>query len=63
MRIEVNTSACICAGICVEDAPTVFTINEEKFVVELLQPEVGQELEEVVRLAAGHCPAQVISFS
>lgn len=63
MRIEVNSGACICAGFCVEDAPTVFIINEEKFAVELLQSEVGPDLEEAIRLAAGHCPAKVISFS
>jgi ferredoxin len=62
MRIKVDATKCIGAGLCVVAAPEVFSQNEDDGLVIVLQEYPPQHLHEACREAARLCPALVISF-
>jgi ferredoxin len=59
--ITVDARRCLSSGYCVEQAPELFTRDEDGLVV-LLQPNPPAELLEAARAAAVACPAAVISL-
>ena len=63
MQVEVDESKCIAAGQCVLSAPEVFDQRDEDGIVVLLDQQPGTELHEVVREAAGLCPAAAIRLA
>ncbi len=61
MRILIDEARCVGGGQCVHAADDVFDQRDEDGVAVLLvDPEVGEDAEERVRLAAALCPAQAI---
>jgi ferredoxin len=63
MKIIVDTSKCIGAGLCCSSAaPTLFSQNDEEGVVVLLQENPPPNLHEAARAAVRLCPARAISI-
>ena len=62
MKIKVDATKCIGAGLCVVAAPEVFSQNEDDGLVIVLQERPPPHLHEACREAARLCPALVISF-
>jgi ferredoxin len=62
MKIKVDATKCIGAGLCVVAAPEVFSQNEDDGLVIVLQENPAPELHEKVREAARLCPALVITL-
>lgn len=61
MKIKVDATKCIGAGLCVVAAPQVFSQNEDDGLVIVLQESPPPELHASVREAARLCPALVIT--
>jgi ferredoxin len=61
MKIKVDATKCIGAGLCVVAAPQVFSQNEDDGLVIVLQENPPPELHASVREAARLCPALVIT--
>jgi len=59
--ITVDARRCLSSGYCVEQAPELFTRDEDGLVV-LLQQNPPAELLAAARAAAIACPAAVISI-
>ncbi|MFC4944218.1 ferredoxin [Pseudonocardia sp. GCM10023141] len=61
MRVEVDTSRCVGAGLCVGSAPEVFDQRDSDGMVVLLVATPPAERDAAVREAAFVCPAEAIS--
>lgn len=62
MKIKVDATKCIGAGLCVVAAPEVFSQNEDDGLVIVLQESPPPHLHAACREAARLCPALVITF-
>ncbi len=62
MKIRVDDTQCIAAGMCVLQAPEFFDQRDEDGVVILLDDSPSPHQEADVRRAAALCPASIIWF-
>lgn len=62
MKVRIDTDICAGFGICVGICPEVFELHEDGYATVLVD-EVPPELNDLVRRAAGQCPAQAIALS
>ena len=60
MKITVDQDKCCGAGTCVLLAPDVFDQRDDDGIVVLLDEAPPQDLHDLVREAAGVCPAAAI---
>jgi ferredoxin len=60
MKITVDTTLCEVHGDCVVVAPDIFDIGEDDDVVQILNPEPGEEQRAVLTQAAKMCPVAAI---
>jgi ferredoxin len=63
MKVTVDEDKCCAAGSCVLAAPEVFDQRDEDGIVVLLEETPAEEFHDVVREAAGVCPAMAITVS
>ncbi|MBT2457372.1 ferredoxin [Streptomyces sp. ISL-86] len=61
MDVRVDRDRCLGSGMCALTAPEVFDQDEDEGLVVLLNARPPQEHLAAVRLAAGVCPASVIT--
>lgn len=61
MRITINETACIGAGLCVMGAEDVFDQRDEDGIVVLLDSDPSPDREADVKAAAAACPVNAIS--
>lgn len=59
MKVRVDRDYCVGAGTCVVIAPKYFELDDEGLAV-VLQEEVDEEDEDMVREAELGCPAEAI---
>jgi ferredoxin len=62
MRVEVDFDECEANGVCVEHAPTVFSLDDDD-QLHITGPDVPPELAEQVRAAVAGCPKRALSLS
>lgn len=62
-RVSVDWDQCICAGMCLSAAPTVFDIDAEGKMVLLHGEELGPDEVEGVRDAVACCPAEALTLT
>ena len=60
MRIQVDRDLCQGHGVCREEAPEVFDVDEAEGQVRILQEEPEEALRERVRLAVRYCPTRAL---
>lgn len=60
MKVAIDRDKCCGAGMCVLNAPDIFTQDEDDGLVVLLMSEPKDMLQDAARSAANLCPAQVI---
>jgi ferredoxin len=60
MRVTVDEETCIGCGLCTEDCPEVFEMNDEKARVKV--DEVPQDLLKTCKEAAENCPVEAIQI-
>ncbi|MFF8839321.1 ferredoxin [Streptomyces sp. NPDC015130] len=63
MEVHVDRDRCLGAGMCALTAPRVFDQDEEEGLVVLLDARPPEEQRAAVRVAAGVCPASVITLT
>lgn len=60
MRVTVDEETCIGCGLCVEDCPEVFEMNDDKARVKV--DEVPEEVLESCKETAEDCPVEAIQM-
>jgi ferredoxin len=60
MRVTVDEEACIGCGLCVEECPEVFEMNDDKARVKV--DEVPDDATESCKEAAENCPVEAIQM-
>ena len=60
MKVVVDIDLCQGHGVCKEEAPEVFAVDEDENRVVLLQERPGEELREKVKLAVKYCPTRAL---
>ena len=60
MSVTVDEETCIGCGLCVEDCPEVFEMNDDKARVKV--DEVPEEVLESCKEAAENCPVEAIQM-
>ena len=60
MRVTVDEEICIGCGLCTEDCPEAFEMNDDKARVKV--DEVPQDLLETCKEAAENCPVEAIQM-
>ncbi|MFC9701219.1 ferredoxin [Streptomyces sp. NPDC056943] len=61
--VRIDRDRCLGAGMCALTAPQVFDQDEDEGLVVLLDARPPQEQLAAVRVAAGVCPASVITLT
>ena len=60
MKVSVDANECTGCGLCCDDVPDVFAMDDDEDVAKVLQPEVPAALEDAVKQAAEDCPSEAI---
>lgn len=60
MLVKVDEETCIGCGLCAEDCPDVFEMNDDKARVKV--DEVPEGIAEACREAAENCPVEAIEI-
>jgi len=60
MRVTVDEETCIGCGLCAEECPEVFEMNDDKVRVKV--DEVLEDLVESCKEAAENCPVEAIQM-
>ncbi len=63
IHVHIDRDRCLGAGMCALTAPQVFDQDEDEGLVLLLTARPPQEQHAAVRVAAGVCPASVITVT
>ncbi|MEU6982553.1 ferredoxin [Streptomyces sp. NPDC046324] len=63
MDVHVDRDRCLGAGMCALTAPQIFDQDEDEGLVTLLNARPPREHHAAVRVAAGVCPASVITVT
>ena len=61
MKVKIDSELCTGCGLCVDTAPTVFEMAEDKAIV--IAEEVPAKDEENVTEAMNNCPVEAISIA
>jgi ferredoxin len=62
MKITIDRSKCVGAGLCVASDPAVFAQSEEDGLIVVLKETPGADHDDAVREAEMICPARVIEL-
>lgn len=62
MRIRVDSDLCQGHGACVQEAPTVFSLDPGTNQVLVLEPHPDEELRAAVEAAVKYCPTGALSL-
>ncbi len=60
MRVTVDEDTCIGCGLCVEECPEVFEMNDDQ--VRVKADEVPEDVMESCKEAAENCPVEAIQM-
>jgi ferredoxin len=60
MRVTVDEDTCIGCGLCAEECPEVFEMNDDKIRVKV--DEVPEDVTESCKEAAENCPVEAIQM-
>jgi len=60
MRVTVDEDTCIGCGLCAEECPEVFEMNDDKVRVKV--DEVPEDVTESCKEAAENCPVEAIQM-
>jgi ferredoxin len=60
MRIHVDFDLCQGHGVCQEEAPAVFAVDEKQGRVVVLAPEPPEREQAAVRKAVRYCPTKAL---
>jgi ferredoxin len=60
MRVTVDEETCIGCGLCAEECPEVFEMNDDKVRVKV--DEVPEDVTESCKEAAENCPVEAIQM-
>ncbi|MHB8142821.1 MAG: ferredoxin [Thermoleophilia bacterium] len=61
MRVRIEPrDECLGDGICADECPQVFVINDEDGLAMIVNESPDESLREVVQSAADECPAEII---
>ncbi|NWG05021.1 MAG: ferredoxin [Syntrophaceae bacterium] len=58
MKVRVDADSCISCGLCVEECPEVFEMNDDKVCVKV--DEVPEVVMKACKEAAENCPVEAI---
>ena len=58
MKVSIDADLCTGCGLCSDDVPDVFVLDDD--VAEVKQPDVPEDLEDAVQQAAEDCPSEAI---
>ncbi len=61
MKVSVDKDTCTGCGLCVDECPDVFEMNEDEDVAVVKVSEVPADLEDSAKDAADGCPVEAIS--
>ena len=61
MKVIVDKDTCTGCGLCVDECPDVFEMDEDEGVAVVKVTEVPSDLEECAKDAADGCPVEAIS--
>lgn len=61
MKAKVNPESCIGCGVCVDQCPEVFELNDDSYAITIVD-RVPAELKEKCREAAANCPVDSITL-
>ena len=61
MKVSINKEDCVGCGLCVDDCPDVFEMQEDVAAVKV--EEVPEKLVNTVKEAAENCPVDAIIIS
>ena len=59
MKVTIEREGCISCGLCTEEFPDLFQMNEEG-IAQAVSSQVPSEMEDQARQAAEDCPVSVI---
>ena len=59
MKVKIDENLCTACGLCVDNCPEIFEMNDTAFVK---NENVPAELEEKVKDAAENCPVEAITI-
>ncbi|HEB29517.1 MAG TPA: ferredoxin [Spirochaetes bacterium] len=62
MKVSVDPDECTACGLCSDDVPDVFALDDDDEVVKVLQSDVPADLEDEVKQAAEDCPSEAIKL-
>ncbi len=60
MKVYVDKDECTGCGLCVDECPDVFEMDEDEDVAKVKVDEVPEDLEDSARDAADGCPVEAI---
>ena len=61
MKATIDDSLCTGCGVCADDLPDVFEMNDEDMAVVKVDP-IPEDLEDAAQEAADNCPCGAISI-
>jgi ferredoxin len=60
MKVSIDADECTGCGLCGDDVPDVFAMDDDEEIAKVLQPDVPADLEDAVKQAAEDCPSEAI---
>ncbi len=61
MRVVIDGDTCTGCGLCVDECPEVFEMNDDEGVAIVKPAEISEDLEASVKDAADGCPVEAIT--
>ena len=61
MKVSIDVDECTGCGLCSDDVPDVFAMDDDDEVAKVLQPEVSSDQEDAVKQAAEDCPSEALT--
>ena len=60
MKVSIDYDECTACGLCCDDVPDVFEMDDDEDVAKVLKPEVPADQEDAVKQAVEDCPSEAI---